>query len=186
MSKTTEQERATNWGIVINKPLDATTNGFNLELIFHKLQSAYTFVAVIMHDSDLKEDGTPNTLHVDGYINTPRIRKGSLLNDLAELLDYPKEVISVEKAINERSRLRYLLHLDDVDKHQYMPFEVLCTDKEYFESCLINRVEKLTEERLIKIVEEEKTTRKIVLRIGAENYKKYALLIRDLRKEMFD
>lgn len=180
-SKTTETDRATEWSIVINKPTD-TSVGLSLKKLFNTLKSVYQFVAIIEHDQDVNDDGTPKTKHYHTVITTKRMRKGTLLNDLTELLDIPSNCISIDRVKSMRGALRYLIHMDDDDKTQYAPFMVLTNNESYYNSALIERIELITPENLIEIVDKYVTTRQILLHIGLENYKKWAMIIRDLQK----
>ena len=180
-SKTSETDRATEWSIVINNPIN-TPMGLSIKKLFNTLKSIYQFVAIIEHDQDLNDDGTPKTNHFHTVITTKRMRKGTLLNDLTELLEIPPNCISINRVKSMRSALRYLIHMDDDDKTQYAPFMVLTNNENYYNSALIERIELITPENLIEIVDKYVTTRQILLKIGLENYKKWALVIRDLQK----
>ena len=182
MSKTNLDERATEWGIVINLP--PNQGAFNLSKISNELK-LFPYFALILHDRDKKENGELKTIHIHIALKTDRTRKSSLIKKLGELLDLPQECISIDKLINFRKYNRYLLHYDEETKEKYLPFEIYTNDSKYFNSLLIEREINLSEEDLIRIVGEEKTTTKILLKIGLDNYKKYRPIITDLQKEIF-
>lgn len=181
MSKTSIDERATEWSILLNLPPDHSA--FNLSKISKELK-IFPYFALILHDRDKNELGELKTPHIHIALKTDRTRKQSLINKLGELLDFPSECISVDKLINFRKYNRYLLHYDEESKEKYAPFEIYTNDTKYFNSLLIEREINLSEEDLIKIVKEEKTTTRILLKIGMENYKKYRFIINDLQKEI--
>lgn len=183
-NKTDLKERANIWQIVFNKPID-NPNSLEYGTLFKQLKSAFLFVAMIAHERDIDDKGKLKTYHIHAVIKTTRIRKQTLLNDLRELTSLPENCIGIEKVVNERSMLRYLIHLDeDSDKKpHYPPFLVDTTDEEYYNDMLIERELNLTPEKLIRIVRDEKTSARILLKIGADNYKKYKGIINDLQRE---
>lgn len=176
-----DSDRATDWSIILNKPIDDTI-AFSINTIFRELKSIYKFVAMIEHDQEEKGDGALKTYHVHIYLKTHRTRKATLIKDLEDLLNLPKEVISVRAVINERKMMRYLIHIDeDAElKPHYAPFQVITTDEDYYNSFLIDREEMINEEKIIRIVNEEGTPSKILLKIGKENYLKWSRIISDL------
>lgn len=184
MSKTKLDDRSTIWAVVLNKPVEDT--GFNVYEIYKKLK-IYDYVACCLHDQDTK-NGVLETIHIQIALKTTRKRKETLINELGELLGFSKEVISIEKCTNWRRLNRYIIHYDEEEEgqHHYTPLDVYTNDMHYFQSFLIDRVDNLCEEDLINIVNEHKTSSKILERIGIENYKKYQFIIRDLQKEILE
>lgn len=179
MSSTNLNERANQWGIIINPPTDCDT--LSLDYIYNQLKGGVNFIACICHDRDVKDDGALKTLHYHVVITTSRLRKQTILNDLAEMLSIPSECISIEKIRNINSAIRYLCHLDDSDKQQYAPFEVLTNDETYLTNNLKNdQVINLDESNLIKIVKEANSYSEILLKIGSLNFKQYLPIIKCL------
>lgn len=169
--------------VVLNKPLD-NPNVFALPTIYGHLKSVYPFVACIIHDKDEDDNGNLKTIHIHAVLKTNRMRKATLINDLTELLGLPEQCISAEKIGKFRRAIRYLIHMDDGDKTDYLPFDILTNDQHIVDNCFVNQIEEVTEEDLINVVRYEKTTSKILIKIGKENYKKWASIIHDLQKEL--
>lgn len=176
--------RAELWAIILDADV-ANPSAFNINNYFSLLKDEYKFVAMILHDEDLDNDKDRKTIHMHVCLETHRTRKESLINSLTELLGLPKNCISAQKCISERGYCRYLIHLDEDDKsYHYPPFLVKTNDSGYYLSFLTDRVENIYEEKLIEIVREERTTAKILLKIGLDNYRKYSKIISDLLRSM--
>lgn len=74
----------------------------------------------VLHDKDLNDDGTPKKdhYHVYGKLDTPR-NPQSVANALGV------GVSSLRAVSSWRGAVRYSLHLDDPDKHQYSVDDVV-------------------------------------------------------------
>lgn len=195
-----EDTRKEQWAIILN-PDHNNMAGFDIKKYFETLKATYHYVAMIEHNEDIisKEDyeknkesyemqglncGDIKPKHIHICLMTHRTRKGTLTDNLAELLRLPRNCISVDIIEKSwRGANRYLLHLDNEDKTNYMPFDVYTSHEDYFKSFLVDRITMISEEQLIEIVKESKTTSKILIKIGSENYRKYSRIINDLIKE---
>ena len=176
-------DRSNQWSLVLNNPLD-NPSGLSCKMILENLNGLYPFIAVIYHDEDINDDGTQKTPHYHLILETKRIRKDTLLKQLSQILNLPLNCISSKEIINFRKAVRYITHIDYEDKTFYPMWQIHTNDKIYCESFFRETLENVCEEKLIEIVRIERTTAKILLKIGKDNYKKYAQIIRDLQREL--
>lgn len=88
-------------------------------------------IYMINHDKDLNDDGTIKENHTHFLIDYQTPRK---ISTVANLLGTEPNFLQVCKS--KKASLRYLLHLDDSDKHQYKPESVVHNDQVPFEDLL--------------------------------------------------
>lgn len=148
--------------------------------------------ALIVHDKDLKEDGTPKGDHIHLVVIYPvdKVkRKSEVLNALADELDdfLDKTAISVEmfRHVLLERRLKYLTHSNDEDieakKYPYSVTNVVAT---------IFLQEKILQapfgdnlfQKVYDLVKEGCTDLEIMAEIGMEDYRKYRFNIIDMRR----
>ena len=177
------ENKSTQWSLVLNNPLE-NSSGLSCKKILQTLNGIYPFIAVILHDQDINDDGQLKTAHFHLILESKRTRKSTLLKQISDLLDLPLNCISCKEIINWRKAVRYITHIDYEDKTYYLPSDIYTNDRIYLDSFFASREENICEEKLIEIVRYEKTTAKILLKIGMENYKKYAQIIRDLQRNI--
>lgn len=150
--------------------------------------------ALIVHDKDLKEDGTPkgDHIHLVAIYPVDKVkRKSEVLNALAdELSDFlDKTAISVEmfRHVLLERRLKYLTHSNDEDveakKYPYSVTNVVATPylqekilKEPFGDSLFQKV--------YDLIQEGCTNMEIMAEIGMEDYRKYRFNIIDMRQSL--
>ena len=145
------------------------------------IYASYYFI--ILHDKDTNEHGEIKKPHFHIVMKTrKRITLGGLLRELSELLKIDKTVISARETINETASIRYLLHLDYQDKHQYAPSEILTKRHDILKNALDGKeiTQELTATLLIEIIKESKNKLKIMERIGLNNYTRYRGAIIDI------
>lgn len=70
--------------------------------------------AYITHDKDIKEDGIPKKPHIHVYVHN---ENGSTISAYAKRIGIEQRFI--QPVNNHKGMLRYLIHIDDPDKHQY-------------------------------------------------------------------
>ena len=94
----------------------------NWEKIIKVAKSSYKFYWYVYHDKDKNEDGSikKKHLHLVCYDSSPATIKKAVENFKDATLPN-----LVEGCRNGRAMLRYLIHLDDSDKFQYSPTEVI-------------------------------------------------------------
>lgn len=87
---------------------------YNFSDVIANIQSISTYYAYIRHDSDIDKEGNQKKAHIHVFFRTSSQRSRAAVS-----LDIGISVGALEYSISERGSLRYLLHLDDVDKFQY-------------------------------------------------------------------
>lgn len=101
-----------------------------------------------LHQYDLNPDGTPKKAHWHGIIRFDGNKSESQILDLVAPLNGPKKVFQVNSI---RSMVRYLIHLDNPDKHQYNQSDIIefggFEAEEYFTYASVQRSKSLKEMR---------------------------------------
>lgn len=107
----------------------------NVELIekaIKKTLSINDYYYLIKHDRDIQEDGTPKRTHYHLVLDLQKKHsKTAYLEELSNALDFHKEAISIDPLISIEAQVRYLIHIDDPQKHQYNDFEIRTNDNKY-------------------------------------------------------
>lgn len=144
------------------------------------------FIACIKHDKDLDED----TQHVKtqhyhvvlSLYNSTRIN--TLINLIVDLFNCNANQISIEKCTSLEMATRYLIHLDDFDKQEYNKNDIVTNDNNKLKECLeyVDKIKDIKD--LITIVKQFPKLTDLMVHIGYDNYKKYRLVIRDIRLEL--
>lgn len=117
--------------------------------ILSKLTLLSEKYAFIYHDEDYKEDGTKDKTHVHFYLKTSSQRS---IKALSEELLIDKRWI--QYASSEKSSIRYLVHFDNPQKHQYdlekvfTSFDIkkyFLTDTEFYDdwALIVNSIDDL-------------------------------------------
>ena len=146
-------------------------DGWDPPRIIERLQNRKTIkeYAMILHDQDLKEDGSLKKPHYHLFLNygssNPKIK------DIASWFDIPEH--AVEKVhSNKYLTLRYYLHLDSPEKHLYRAEDMIASFdvKDYF----LKESLKLCKSDLIKkCADGTITKRNFKDYIDSESYVKY-------------
>lgn len=154
--------------------------------ICNQLDLSIIYVACIMHDMDKDEYGNLKTKHYHLLIHTGSIcRLGTMIKFLCDLLHCNENQVSIEKCTSLEMQTRYLIHLDDFDKHIYSKDDIQTNNKEFVDKCM-SYIKSITcIDDLIDICKEYKNSLlKLMSVIGYENYKKYRVVIADIRREI--
>lgn len=114
--------------------------------VLDKIRERYDYVG-ILHDQDTysTEDEFKNSENKAGSLKKPhyhiilKFGNARYLKPLAEDLGLPVQYII--KSSNIKRDMRYLVHADDKDKHQYQADQVFGTLLSEFQSCLEDRSE---------------------------------------------
>lgn len=147
----------------------------------------FTFLAVMKHDKDVSDDGHLKTLHYHVVIVLSRsCRIGTFINVLLkEFTGLNENQISIEKCNSVSMQVRYLIHLDDFDKWQYDEKDIVSSNEGQV-SYYLHEVHKIVDiNDLISVVKEYKSLAEIMRVLGIDNYKKYRMIIKDLREVIY-
>lgn len=95
------------------------SESYDCNEVLENLPKAFSEYAYILHDRDLNDDGTIKKPHYHVYGK----RSQSTISSVAKALGIAPNYIQFCKS--RRGDLRYLIHVDDPDKAQYLPEEVI-------------------------------------------------------------
>lgn len=116
---------------VINADKKSTNPAEELELLQNTLTEIQSFVATIIHDKDLTDNGEPKTIHMHAYIETnEKHTKKQFIDILSELLQIDKQKISVDGTKSNVLMLQYLTHKNQPNKAQYEVDRIITNNKE--------------------------------------------------------
>lgn len=144
------------------------------------------FIACIKHDKDLdKEIQQLKTIHYHLVLKLNSVvRISTIINLLVDAFHCNANQISIDKCSSLEMQTRYLTHFDDNDKYQYSRGDIVTNDIDYLDKCYkyIRIVKDM--ETLISVCKEYPSLIELMQVIGYDNYKKYRLVINDIRKEL--
>lgn len=117
---------------VFNADKKSTNPAKELELLQNTLLTdIFSFVATIIHDKDLTDNGEPKTIHAHAYIETnEKHTKKQFIDILSELLQIDKQKISVDGTKSNVLMLQYLTHKNQPNKAQYEVDRIITNNKE--------------------------------------------------------
>lgn len=143
------------------------------------------YIACIKHDKDIDEYGNVKTLHYHVVIQLNKIcRLSTFLNEITKLFNCNENQVSIEKCNSLVMQTRYLIHLDDFDKYQYSEFDIV-TDNLDFVMKSMKYVKSISDiDDLIVLVKQYKNLLELMSVIGYDNYKRYRVVITDIRREL--
>ena len=172
-------------GLVINAKENSNPQE-ELERCQRLLVSNYkTFVATIIHDKDILENGLEKTIHLHAYIELDKkYTLKAVLSEISTLLDISLNLISIEATSNDYLLVQYLTHKNDKDKTQYPLDLVLTNDKEVFLDRW-NKVYKSEEELRLEILDKcPKTDLLELVRVyGYNQINSMRGMIKDIKSE---
>lgn len=177
------------WSLVIETYNKETEEiDITLEQVIDKIKHETHYYFGINHDKDTTEDGELKRehLHIVLKLKT-KITLNGILRKLETLLEIDRNRISAEITRNQILVIRYLLHLDNPEKNQYAPFEVITNREDILNQAIKGEDERedLTAENLIITVEKHGGNRlKIMSDIGLKNYNRFRGTITDIMEEL--
>ena len=117
---------------VLNADKKSTNPAEELALLQNTLLTdMFSFVATIIHDKDLTDNGEPKTIHAHAYIETnEKHTKKQFLDMLTDLLKIDRQRISVDGTKSNVLMLQYLIHKNQPDKAQYEVDRIITNNKE--------------------------------------------------------
>lgn len=135
----------------------------------------------ILHYCDINEQKEVERLHWHLVIEyfTRKTYTG-VINDLSNFLLVSKERVSVDYCKSKILAVRYLLHLDDPEKANYLPSDVLTNDYPYLVEALSRPMDELTIKDIEEIVANSNNEIECMKKIGLKNYARYRCVIRDI------
>lgn len=120
---------------VFNADKKSTNPQEELALLQNFLLNSFSFVATIIHDKDITDNGEPKTIHLHAYIElNENHTKKQFLQLLTELLKIEPNLISVEGTKSNVLMVQYLTHKNQPNKTQYPTSLVKTNNEQLFES----------------------------------------------------
>jgi hypothetical protein len=144
--------------------------------------------ALIVHDQDIRDDGTLKTPHIHVVIEAQkRARLGTTLIRLADDFGVNENQVSVQSYDDFAFEVQYLIHKNNPEKFQYDKSLIKSNlSEDDIISLLAQEVApKLTIQDLYAICSSTKSRYKIACKIGLGNYGMYRNVISDLLKELY-
>lgn len=135
--------------------------------------------SVIRHDQDIDEEiNQLKTLHYHCAVRCNRkLMVSSLIKEVVNTFHINENQISVKKLSSLESYTRYLIHLDNGDKYQYMPFDIVSNNQKYVNDCLTKMMIR-DERHCLGIVQRFHYKYEEII-TNVVNWKKYNSLIKD-------
>lgn len=175
----TTSKTAKNVFVVINQdntkkePLAKTLGKETLESL-----ARYGDFYTILHDRYSEGEGEETIHRHLLIIGSDTLATAVWIEALSLIFSVPRNCIQLEVATNPRKCGRYLIHRDDEFKYQFPREEVQTNNKKQFDSWLLGG--KVTA-HVLQTFEGGKI--EFLNQFGAENYKRYYVLLEDIRRE---
>lgn len=187
------------WAIVIDPPKEnaensqyiATLDNFQDTLLNY---NGFSFIATIIHDKDINEDGTNKLVHLHAYIETPLTTdksgnktdytKAQLITLLCDLLHTNKESISCNPTNSDILYPQYLIHKNDINKFQYSSDLVKSNNlTKYMKLINTQYNQPLDKLAIEKILVDSNTIIEVMQQLGVDLANKYRGLYKDIKAD---
>lgn len=145
------------------------------------------YCACIKHDNDIDdESGNLKTIHYHLVVQIgSNCCLGTFIKFLCDLLHVNENQVTIEKCTSLVMQTRYLIHLDDFDKHQYKQEDISTNNIDFVKKAMTYIKGISCIDDLIAICREYKNNLLTLMSvIGYDNYKKYRVVISDIRREI--
>lgn len=142
--------------------------------------------ALILHDSDTKEDDDGNIVpkfpHIHIYAELPKIKRlSTIINEISKWLKVDPFAVQIEKAVSMEGSVQYLIHKNDKDKYQYPIKEIVTNiDDEELALILARPAQTFNVDFILYAYENSRNLSEFIKTIGIEKYRLYRNVIRDL------
>ena len=171
---------------VFNADKKSTNPAEELALLQNTLTEIQSFVATIIHDKDLTDNGEPKTIHMHAYIETnEKHTKKQFIDILSELLQIDKQKISVDGTKSNVLMLQYLTHKNQPNKAQYEVDRIITNNKELLNERM-NTKYKTKEQKnndLLADITNCKTILELTEKQGIETANKYRNTFNQIKQE---
>ena len=172
---------------IINADKKSTNPAKELELLQNTLLTdIFSFVATIIHDKDITDNGEPKTIHLHAYIETnEKHTKKQFIDILSELLQIDKQKISVDGTKSNVLMLQYLTHKNQPNKAQYEVDRIITNNKELLNERM-NTKYKTKEQKnndLLADITNSNTILELAVKQGIETANKYRNTFNQIKQE---
>lgn len=180
---------------VLNVPIDCTNpDMFFTFLNWDSLGDSFSKYAYIVHDKDVKEapgNGglslilpfnpqfeVLKTIHAHILLVSPnRRRTSSVIDEVASILDLPRNCVSIQKCLNITASLQYMIHWNQKDKFQYSFSDIFCNDESFLISNFRADDTSFTQYFLTLLEESKGNYPALISKIGLQLGRKYKDII---------
>lgn len=156
----------------------------SIQEICDKMSSLGLIYYACLHDKDLNENGEIKRTHLHIVIcSMKRLRVKQCLRYFEEICKTNLENIQIQENLSLVSSVQYLLHINDVNKHQYSRNELLTNQPSNADALLIEspKTNELTTQQLFDFIFKEKMNRlELINAIGIGKYQHYRQTINDI------
>lgn len=142
--------------------------------------------AYAIHDLDVNEEGQRATGHIHFVYKARECRRLSTnLNEIADALGVDPLSVSVDKASSVASSVRYLIHKDDPQKHQYPMGSVVHNWKQDDFDRVFNpkNRQEIDFDFLLSLVRKSRNVTEVIAVIGLGAYRYWRPVIVDMWKD---
>lgn len=198
----TQKIKSKLWRVVLNCPpvADDSTPIENLKRLIAKFQEfapvAQMQYACILHDRDLKEDGSAKTPHIHFVIwDSVASSKKGFIHLLSEGLGVPDNVITADPCPRVAMAVQYLIHMNAPTKAQYLENEIVTNCKKKVSQLLYidlmgeNNFCRLSDKQILGLVKDGISYSGLISIVGIQQAKEWAtsftLLKEELRRGVF-
>lgn len=134
---------------------------------------------LILHDKDIQEDGTLKKPHYHIVFNLQaKHSKAKFLEAIANAIGQHTDSISIDELIQLEGAVRYLIHIDNPEKHQYNEFEIVSNDKR------LRRFIVGEEMWIVECMNESGTIKEFVNLVGLTLGNKYRGIAKDYMQDL--
>ena len=167
-------ERSKSFDCTLNKYDTSLNRDIELSEIERAFKLISQFYVIILHDKDVDEQGELKKAHYHIYFNTDvAVGKKRIIKTLTLALKLKSsDNIHVLLSLNSVLSCRYLLHLDNEEKYQYLITDVVSNDFRKFQY-YVNRDTAYTEDTILEIALLCDTFYSFLKKLGISQYEKH-------------
>ena len=189
----TQKIKSKIWRVVLNCPPDCVPID-KLKALQEDIKDfapvAQMQYACILHDRDIKEDGTPKTPHLHLVIwDSVASSKKGFIHLLAEGLKLPDNVITADPCPRVAMAVQYLTHMNAPQKAQYLENEIItnCHKKVaqlmYIDLMGENNFCRLSDKQILDLIKDGISYSGLISLVGIQQAKEWATSFTLLKEE---
>ena len=181
-----------NWAGVINFPENDSLAVDRIPTAFESLADIAQFrFALIVHDSDTREDGSKKIIHMHFLIwDTLATTKSGMLSFLATQLHLDEKLISLEPSYRDSMSVCYLVHKYNPEKFQYLPSSIVTNCRAKIDNLLnVSVVQednhaKLSDKQVVQLIKDNISFSGLVELLGVVEANKWRHAYRLIKQDL--
>lgn len=191
MNKITDnlKQRSNRFNVVLNdSSADLFKNPSYLFKSFLNRVESISFLALIQHDNEWDNENQrfkTNHYHLTFTLKDNAVCSlGNMLNRIVDAYHCNANQVSIEKCNDLCGSVRYLIHMDNIDKQSYLPFDILSTD-DVLVGEFLSRVREINDIKEVVAIAKRYhyDTESILLHVGSANWRKWRTEFIDLKRD---